>query len=100
EGLQLTGQVCAGCGGLPFAGDVPPSPWPAQGVVDGLGASLRRQNDESDTTAARILQKPDSKPEFRLRRQNFGIFAPTRRFEASPVSILPSGRPFSLPGRF
>src|ERR1700709_785805 len=27
--------------GMPSGGDVPPSPWPAQGVVDGLGTSLQ-----------------------------------------------------------
>src|SRR5436305_11147895 len=38
-GSLLTGS--GGWNGMPFGGDVPPSPWTAQGVVDGLGASLQ-----------------------------------------------------------
>ena len=36
----LRGGGGGGWSGLPSGGDVPPSPWPAGGVVDGLGASL------------------------------------------------------------
>ena len=38
SGVPQTGGALRG--GQPSGGDVPPSPWPAKGVVDGLGASL------------------------------------------------------------
>src|SRR5436305_6219482 len=44
---------------MPFGGDVPPCPWTAQGVVDGLVASLRSSGDRASRLAAFSRREAD-----------------------------------------
>jgi hypothetical protein len=72
--------------GRPSGGDVPPSPWPAQGVVDGLGASLHLRSRTVSPGALSFSPKPS------------GVFPIPRRLGPLGSDVRPNRRTHSPTG--